>query len=591
VKRMLIVVLVLAGLGLGLGAFWRGGSLGAAVSRAMLRPERERSDAIELMELEAAPGRNPVRGERSAALPVALPEGRGVPRNEQELAELVAWMRSLGHDELLRLSNAEFDFQESALVEMLQGLRGEWVVPALGELAVAESDPLLKAILVEGLVGTLAPERLGDHRLLPILDTLMARMKASSDDPYEVAHGLATAAYGACAGGRGDYVLMMSGHLATSDNAMFLARGYLHMGMLSGGEETLKAMLAGHASADGRFGALEGLRQAATSGQISPEDVTLLGLSALESEESERNRLLLYEMMISTGGEAGLSAVEQMLRSGKVSEIGMTVEMLAMKMEPERAQVLFQDLLRDHQLEGEAKQAMYNAMGLVKGDEGLDFLLGMAKDGELDGAERLAGLRGLWNRPVDERLGRELRDIFDTPQDSSLRIEALHMLAYGESEGAGLDLRSIAALDDDPAVRAEAVQMAAMQPSEDTREWLEERLFQDRSLDVKAAALGALVYQAHYTGDGDAVLGYLERARKFTDDDQALAMIAEGERLVKDYDPRSLELGLAEETKFWDTIAQYTEGPASRAFQRQARQLGQIVTALRATRDGRRPAR
>jgi hypothetical protein len=87
------------------------------------------------------------------------------------------------------------------------------------------------------------------------------------------------------------------------------------------------------------------------------------------------------------------------------------------------------------------------------------------------------------------------------------------------------------------------------------------------------------------------VLGYLDRARRFTNDEEALAMIAEGERMVKDYDPRNLELRLAEEAEFLGTVARYTEGPAARSFQRQARQLGQIVASLRATRDGRRAAR
>jgi hypothetical protein len=195
---------------------------------------------------------------------------------------------------------------------------------------------------------------------------------------------------------------------------------------------------------------------------------------------------------------------------------------------------------------------------------------------------------------VDERLTGELRDVFDTAGDSALRTEALRMLVYGESQGRGIDLRELAVLDEDPLVRAEAVQMAAMRSTENTRAWLEERLFQDDSIDVKAAALGALVYQAHYTGDGDAVLGYLERARKFTRDEEALAMIAEGERMVREYDPRNLDLRLAEEAEFLGTIARYTEGPAARQFQRQAKQLGQIVASLRATRTTRaaqRPAR
>lgn len=560
-------------------------------SRAWLeRPASARDGKAELSEI-ADLERSLMGDERSRSQPVALPEGRRSPTNELELAEFVAWMRSLGHDELLRLSNAEFGFQESELVDLLQQLEGEWVVPALGRLAVGETDPLLKSILVEGLVGSLSFERGDDERMLPILDSLMSQMGRASEDPHDVARGLATFAYMACVRGEQDYELLMGDHLATSDNPGFLMHGYLFMGSAAGSESVLKQMLSAHPIPEGRLGAIEGLRKAATDGRIPTGELTSLGLAALDTETDGGNRLLVYEMMISSGGEEGLTAVEQILRSGKISEIGQTVEMLALKMEPERAQALFQDMLRDHELEGQAKQAMYNALGLLRGEEGADFLLGLTKNAELDEAERLAGLRGLWNRPVDERLATELRGVLDTSEEGVLRTEALRMLMYGESEGAGIDLRALAALDDDPAVRAEAVQLAAMQPSEDTREWLEERLFQDRSLDVKAAALGALVYQAHYTGDGDAVLGYLERARKFTDDEEALAMIAEGERMVKDHDPRNLELRLAEEAEFLGTVARYTEGPAGRSFQRQARQIGQIVASLRATRDGRRPAR
>jgi hypothetical protein len=548
----------------------------------------------ELRDDATEPGPSRVPDRQSVPGTEERSSGSTVIGSEQEFADYVAWLRSLGHDELLRLTNAEFGFEDSEIVETLQQLRGPWVVSALGDLAVAETDPLLRAILVKGLVGSIDLERYDDPHLVPVLDKLIGTLGHASEDPYRVAQNLATAAYGACARGGQDYVFLMSGHLLTSDNGALLTHGYLYMGKLTGGEATLKQMLAAHASPEGRLGALEGLRQCGTDGRIPPDEITTLGLAALASETNERNRLLLYEMMTSAGGDEALTAVEQILRSGQVTEIEQTVGFLAVHMESGRARALFQDLLREHELDGESKQALYNAMGLLEGDESTDLLLGLARDDELDGAERLAGLRGLWNRPVDERLTGELRDVFDTAGDSALRTEALRMLVYGESQGRGIDLRELAVLDEDPLVRAEAVQMAAMRSTENTRAWLEERLFQDDSIDVKAAALGALVYQAHYTGDGDAVLGYLERARKFTRDEEALAMIAEGERMVREYDPRNLDLRLAEEAEFLGTIARYTEGPAARQFQRQAKQLGQIVASLRATRTTRaaqRPAR
>jgi hypothetical protein len=388
-----------------------------------------------------------------------------------------------------------------------------------------------------------------------------------------------------------DYVRLMAGHLAVSDNRLFLTKGYFLMGSGPGGEAVLEQMLLAHPSAQGRMGALEGLRTAALDGRIPPAQLTALGLSALDAETSERNRLLLYEMMIAAGGEEGLGAVERIVREGDVAELEHTAELLAMEMEPARALTLFHDVLAERELEGDAKQALYDAMGLVPGEEGADFLLGLARNDELGAEERLAGLRGLRNRPVDERLAGELRGFFENAEDPALRAEALRMLVHGETEGAGLDLRDIAALDEDPALRAEALKLAAMQGSPYAREWLEERLHLDDSLEVKAAALGALVYQAHYTGEGDAVLGYLARARELTDDEEALAMIAEGERLVQDYDPRRLDLELAEEAELWGTVAKYTDGPAARQFERQARQLEQLVASLRASAGNRRPAR
>jgi hypothetical protein len=329
----------------------------------------------------------------------------------------------------------------------------------------------------------------------------------------------------------------------------------------------------------------------AGDGVIPPEQVTALALEALETETNDRNRLLLYEMMTETGGEPALAALEQHLRAGNLAELDKTVGFLALHMEPARAQALVQDLLRAPDLTAANREALYRALGVIEGPEGADYLLGLARDEELDTEQRLASLKGLANRAVDERLASELQGVFEASDDPRVRSEVLRLLAYGETEAAGLDLRSIAALDDDPGVRAEALQLAAMQPGENTRAWLEQRLLEDSSLDVKAAALGALVFQAHYAGEGDAVLGYLERARKLTRDEGALAMIAEGERMVREHDPRRLELELAKEAEFWNKVAGHVDGPAARNFKLQARQLDRLVSALRTTRDASRPAR
>lgn len=533
-------------------------------------------------DLPAMVGREGVDLQSDSAV-VRLPETRRVPASREELHELMAWMRGLGPDELRRLSNADFDFRESELLALLQRMEGPWVVSELGNLAIEEGDPLLKAILVEGLVNRCPSERYDSADLYPVLRQLVSQVSLASEDPHKVADGLVTMAFMAGLGGNGDYPGLVKDVLAVSDNGGLLIHGYLFLGQMPGSDGDLEQALMGHLSPEGRMGALEGLREAAMSGRISPETTTSLALTALEAETNARNRTLLYEMMISAGGEAGLGAAEEIVRSGALPELLDTIEMFAMQAEPARAMALFQQVLAKRELDGDALAATYRAIGLVPGAEGRDYLLGLAKDGELDPEQRLAGLRGLWNREVDSGLATELQDVFTTTDDTALRTEALRMLAYGEAEGGDVDMRAVATDDRDPLVRAEAVMLAAMTPSDDAREWLEERIHADESMDVKAAAVGALVYHAHYTGDGEQVLDYLTTARRFTRDESALAMIAEGERMVQSYDPRALDLGLEHEAETWATIARYTSGPSKRAFERRAKQLQGLVATLRAS--------
>src|SRR5262245_27233024 len=82
-----------------LGLWIRPALIGRAIDAA---PKPSASDQAEEDALAsiAAFGRSPRTSteETTTKLPS---EGRKVPTNAQELAEYVAWMRSLGHDELL----------------------------------------------------------------------------------------------------------------------------------------------------------------------------------------------------------------------------------------------------------------------------------------------------------------------------------------------------------------------------------------------------------------------------------------------------------------------------------------------------------
>lgn len=568
-------------------AWWFGVHRGAVASGSWgTNSSLASTEEAALRSVASSSSRQSVSGgvDQSAPSPADLwGEGRKIPQSREDLEELVAWMRSIGHDELLRLSNAEYRFKKSELVDMLQGLKGSWVVEALGDLAQLEDDSLIKAVLVKGLVGGFQWERVDDGRMLAVLDPLLSHYERVTDDPYNVGTGLVLTGWSACIRQGEDFAEFVAGHLEGSDNPALLLEGYLMIGQRPGADSILKTMLLEHPSNEGRMGALEGLREAGDQGRIPSSEIAALGLAALETETNERNRVLLYEMMVASGGEEGLLAIEKIVRAGDSDDLVQAAGMLAMRMDPDQACALFQEKLADEGLDAEARGALYRALGLTNGDEGATFLLDLAVDPNVAAEERLVGLRALRTREVDEQLARELTRIFTEEEDSQLRSEALEQLVYGGAEESEVDLREIGVLDDDPQLRSKAVMLAAIEPSEDVRGWLEERLLEDDSYDVKASALGGLVLHAHYGGDGDAVLGYLDRARKFTDDESTLALLDQGREMVTGYDSRNLDLRLAQDAKFWTTISRYTEGSARRSFERQGQILSRMVETLRGT--------
>jgi hypothetical protein len=150
----------------------------------------------------------------------------------------------------------------------------------------------------------------------------------------------------------------------------------------------------------------------------------------------------------------------------------------------------------------------------------------------------------------------------------------------GETGVRSEEVRRMAEEDRDPEVRREAVELGALQGGQDSRGWLEERLLRDRSPDVQAAALGALVVQARYAGDGDRVLGHLERVERSTDDPEVLALVARGRKMVSEYDPRRIDLELKGDADFYREVAPYTTGAARRSMERQAELYRRMIEAL-----------
>jgi len=500
----------------------------------------------------------------------------------EDLEKFVEWMRGLSEAELLRLTNAEFNFNGSPLIDLLHSLEGEWVVSTLGRLAVGEDQTLLKSVLVEGLCGGVSFERYDDEEFLPILSTLLIEFSNDELDPYGVGIDIVDSSFSSCLRRGVDYPGFAEPFLVKSDNTALLISGYSFMGGFAGSEAVMADALATHPNAGARLGAMTGIGFSVTAGLMQPEDATRLGLLALETEADEQCKDYIFAMLAKDGGESGRQVLEEMIAALDVENMGRAAKLLATSGDPESTLMLIEQALAREDLDDVARTDMYIALGALPGSDGAQKLIDIVADGERSAEDRAAGLKGLWNSELNGEMALTLQDVVLAEGDPAVRVEALRLLNSGAGPLGDLDVRDLASLDADPSVRSEAIVQASMEPSADTRDWLEERMASDSSVEVKAAALGALVMHAHYAGGGDAVSTYLNRAGSLSKDPEVQRMIQRGRDLVSSHDSRSVELGLAEDARIFSKIASVTDGVTSRSFERQSQQLYKVIAALRA---------
>lgn len=569
---------------------WRAALALAAITGIWLFVERDRaaeeaappaaSTTLKIDAVHASLGGRTPAAEASVPL-AGDTDSFAQPRNAEELQSLVRWMKSLPREQLLLLTNAEFGFKQSDLLKMLQTLEGDWVIPEMQRLALREADELVQATLVKGLFGSFVWSRVDDPRLLDAARALLPSFVAAASDPFGVAGDFASAAHGACLRQKRDLGAFLLPFLQESDNGRLLPLGYMFVGTSGGSESAIADAFLHHSHPSGRFGALEGLRHNTKKSALPPDELARLGVEALKSETSANNRLLIVEMLGSTGGDAGIDALRGIVTSKQSDLLASAATMLASSLPPDEALETISSALDDRTLSDEDRGALYQALGAIESPATGERLLGVAHDPQRSDVERLQGLQGLWHRPMDDDLSRELTSILESDAPASVRAESLKMLVVNSESAAHVDVKSLAVSDADPAVRREAVLLGALEGGPDAHGWLEERLLTDNSPDVKAAALGALVLQAHYSGESGAVLDHLGLARKLTNDAQVLDLIAQGEQMVRSYDPRRFELELQADADFYGTLSKYLSGPAQRDMQRRARYLEKMVTALR----------
>lgn len=535
------------------------------------------------------------------------------PTNPAELANFVGWMRSVPREDLLRLTNAEYKFKPSALVELLRGLDGPWVVPAMGDIAVGETDDLVRAALVRAVCTALCCGRLRDPAYGPLITRLLPIFAAELSDPFEVGGDIVSRLYEISLTQGVDYGAALMPLLETADNPDLLVHGFLLLGSGPEARELVVRSLVEHTSPEGRFGALEALR---LGDGLSADELAQISLDAIAVEANPRNKVLLVEMLGSRGGAGGIEALHGMLLGGDDGLAALAAPMLALASSPDDALEMLDQAIdrlsvdlntmdgaeaQHPKARREREAALWRAIAAVPGPEAMERLLDAARDSDQPAERRVMALSGLGMRELDATTIGELREWVQGDQPPELRAEALKWLALegatasagGSAAGDGVagsntaglgdeDLRALAATDPAPEVRAQAVAMAALRPNADTRGWLEERLLTDRSPEVRAQALGALVMHAHYTGDGDGVLGHLQRARRLVADPELLALLDQGEEMVRGFDPRRLELELEREAAFYARVAPMMGGSAGHAAKRQAAMQAQWVAALRA---------
>lgn len=549
--------------------------------------------------------------QESAAQTAELASDYGMPpppTNEAELAAFVAWMRGMSREDLLRLTNAEYGFQPSALVELLRGLDGPWVVSAMGDLAVRETDDLVRATLVRAVCTALCCGRLRDPAYGPMVERLLPLFTSKDADPFEVGSDVVSRLFEISITQGVDHAAALVPLLEAADNPDLLVHGFLLLGREPEERDFVVRNLVHHTSPDGRLGALEALR---LGEGVSADELAEIAASAVAVEGNTRNRMLLVELLGSRGGEAGAEALAGMLLGGDHELAGFAAPMLALSLSPDQAMealgramdslaegAAIADGSRDADSAGrrEREAALWRAIAAVPGPEAMETLLEAARDPEQPTERRVMALGGLGLRALDDAALGELRDWVVGEQPAELRAEALKWLALqgaaapgdrgadGAQAIADGELRALAVADPAPEVRAQAVAMAALRPDPDARGWLEERLLTDKSPEVRAQALGALVVHAHYSGEGDGVLDHLRRARRLVQDPELLVLLDRGEEMVRSFDPRRLELELEREAAFCSKVAPMLEGPTSMAMRHQAALQANLVSALRAGR-------
>ncbi len=524
-------------------AFWTTADAGFGATPSQLPQTRALAPASSTLGGDRAP----IGGTDSAPRTAQSPRWK-TPASASELQEFVAWMRSLPEAELRDMSNADFKFRESELVEMLRSLQGEWVLPELGDLAIDERQPLVKAVLVMGLLGAPDEERSADPRIVARCETLLGQMSKANDDPFDVGYKIITRLNDICFAQSIDYIARVSTLLADSDNSRLLIHGYFKMSARGAGRTILTEVLTGHSSRDGRMGALEALRYAARQGEFCEYEAAQVFVPALEVESDRRNRSLLLEALAATGGVAGRAVVVDIASNLEHPLCGEALEHLARDTDGAESFALAERVVTTAGVEPEVFSGACRALALLDERAATDRLAALARQTTLGPEFRIESIRALGSVRSDPTVQVHLSELLRTGDCSEVRVEALRALAATAADQIG-DLRALATSDGDAQVRAEAIRHAAFSELPGASTWLAERARSDSELAVRHAALEALAERAHLGDRSVDALAEIRNVLSATDDEQESSWLTALLARAETGDSRNAHFGLDRRAK------------------------------------------
>ncbi|MEM7305915.1 MAG: hypothetical protein AAF682_04560 [Planctomycetota bacterium] len=442
-----------------------------------------------------------VGGESRPGSGPALSERRFTPTSGAELEAWLGELRAeLARPGALLLPAADADLADSPLAAGLAEARGPWFADAVGRLAVRETDPFLKAVLLLALYRE-AFEPAPNPALARYLPALLEHFGADANDLFGVGSELAVLAFRS-AGGLGiDYPALVAGPLLAADGFGLLSMGYLLMGDFEGGAGPLGFALLHHPHRDGRFGAIEGLRAAILKGNASAEEGVRLFRQALEGELDRRNRVLALEAIAAAGGPRGRALVEGMAADPASPVRIEAAEFLIDELPPVEALAWLGERLAQARDDLDWQRGLYRVAAGVRGPQAPRMLLEIAAAADRPIETRQAALLGLWERRLEPQVQSELLDVYEGPAPAELRAEALRLLVLSAGNPRRWDPRELATSADDPRLADAAFGLAILEPRADTWSWAVEHA-RSREPEARRTALAeALVGQVADLGD------------------------------------------------------------------------------------------